>query len=164
MAHPTKSLIARAQELRNALTNDQKIPAAELVAFWNGNAQNYIENSRLIKRFGTAADARRRILALCDAIETVAASAQPAPAASKRTISDGVRASWADPAVRAARSERTRVKVGGETFRSVAAAFTALGFDMRKHIAFRIALKAAGRATFDGKIFTVVAAEAPAAA
>lgn len=67
--------------------------------------------------------------------------------------------SWASKATRAARSERTAVKVGGTQYRSVAEAFRQLGLPMEKHVKFRGELKAAGKATFDGNKFTVVAAE-----
>ena len=62
---------------------------------------------------------------------------------------EGARKSWQDAAVRAARSARHRVTVDGVEYRSVAAAFQALGLPMGKHIKTRAQLKMAGKLTFE---------------
>ncbi len=51
---------------------------------------------------------------------------------------------WKDPDVAASRATHHAVKVGGETFRSVLAAFQALNLPIGRHIPFRKALKAQG--------------------
>lgn len=76
------------------------------------------------------------------------------------TASASIAASWDDPEVRAARAERTAVavkgpKVAGE-YKSVAAAFRALGLPMGKHIRFRMDLKAAGKLSFGDLLFTTI--------
>lgn len=75
------------------------------------------------------------------------------------TAAESIADSWKDKSVAAARSTKNKVKVGGEVYRSVAAAFEALKLPMSKHIAFRAKLKQQGRATFEGHTFTVVPAE-----
>jgi hypothetical protein len=69
-----------------------------------------------------------------------------------------IAASWADEAVRAARSSRIHISVNGQEFKSVGAAFRTLRLPLAKHIAFRASLRAAGSATFehDGKKFNFV--------
>jgi hypothetical protein len=68
--------------------------------------------------------------------------------ASSPERSASIKASWEDPAVAAKRAERDHVEVDGVQYRSVAAAFKALGLPMGKHITFRIALKAEGEKEF----------------
>lgn len=68
----------------------------------------------------------------------------------------GIKASWQDPDTLLARSTRNRVTVGGTEYRSVAAAFVALGLPLSKHIAFRKELKAATKATFDQHQFSIL--------
>jgi len=80
-----------------------------------------------------------------------------APAAAKKTgdsaadRSAAIAASWQDPKVRAARAERRPVKVGGEVYKSVPAAFVALGLPLSNVVRFRMGLKASdsGRAVFE---------------
>lgn len=79
----------------------------------------------------------------------------------RRNAGAGARAfggaeSWADPAVRAARLTRHQVRVDGVLYRSVAAAFEALGLPMSKHIAFRGQLKAAGKLAGFGREWEVM--------
>ncbi len=64
-------------------------------------------------------------------------------------------ASWADPDVRTARTTRNGCRVGRQDYPSVRAAFEALGLPLAKHIRFRAELKAKGRATFEGRRFTL---------
>jgi hypothetical protein len=74
-----------------------------------------------------------------------ATKATKAPKATHETLSESVAATWLDPAVRAARSERNGVKVDGVQFLSVGEAFRKLGLPMGVHISFRGKLKAAGK-------------------
>jgi hypothetical protein len=64
-------------------------------------------------------------------------------------LSAAVAATWANKKVAKARATHNHVRVGGVEYRSVAQAFEALGLPMTRHIAFRLELKAAGRATFN---------------
>jgi len=80
-----------------------------------------------------------------------------AEAAATVSRSDAVAASWDDPAVKAARSVKNKVKVNGVEYRSVKAAFEALKLPLEKHIVFRGELKATGRKNFEGHTFTIVA-------
>lgn len=71
-----------------------------------------------------------------------------APAKSD-TRSKAIAATWENDQIAAARSARDNVAVDGHgTFRSVAAAFKALGLPMSKHIKFRIEVKSNGTGTF----------------
>lgn len=70
-----------------------------------------------------------------------------------------IAASWRDKGIAEARSAKHKVKVGGQEYNSVGAAFRELGLDMNKHIKFRKELKASasGQASFEGKRFFLVA-------
>lgn len=71
-----------------------------------------------------------------------------APAKSD-TRSKAIAATWENDRIAAARSARDNVAVDGHgTFRSVAAAFKALGLPMSKHIKFRIEVKSNGTGIF----------------
>ena len=71
-----------------------------------------------------------------------------APAKSD-TRSKAIAATWENDQIAAARSARDNVAVDGRgTFRSVAAAFKALGLPMSKHIKFRIEVKSNGTGIF----------------
>jgi hypothetical protein len=79
-----------------------------------------------------------------------------APASADRSAA--IAATWADPEVAAARAQRSKVFVEGRgEYRSVKAAFIALGLPISKHIPFRMKLKASGQALFDRHSFVVVA-------
>lgn len=90
---------------------------------------------------------------------SIAKSAAKKKADKEATVSrsDAVSASWEDPAVKEARSTKNKVKVAGVEYRSVKSAFEALKLPLEKHIGFRAELKASGRKTFDGHVFTIVA-------
>jgi hypothetical protein len=77
------------------------------------------------------------------------------------SIAEGVKKSWGDKKVAAARATKHHVKVGGVVYRSCAEAFQKLKLDFSKCVKFRRELKtsANGRATFDGKTFTLVEIE-----
>lgn len=88
-----------------------------------------------------------------------------APAKSE-TRSKAIAATWENDQIAAARSARDNVAVNGKgTFRSVAAAFKALGLPMSKHIKFRIEVKSNGSGVFkygtDEYEFRVVKQEKP---
>ena len=55
-----------------------------------------------------------------------------------------------------ARHKQHGVKVGNETYKSVAAAFVALNLPMHKHQSFRKKLKVEKKAEFDGHVFEIV--------
>jgi hypothetical protein len=80
----------------------------------------------------------------------------------KGNISEGVKASWQNPEVAAARAKRDAVVVeGGKEgikieCKSVPAAFKALGLSMAKMIKFRLELKAKGTATYSDYKFTII--------
>lgn len=83
-----------------------------------------------------------------------AAAASPERAAA-------IKASWSNKAVAAARAQRHAVRVvyagRAEQYRSVREAFIQLGLPLGRHIKFRGALKAAGRAEIAGHQFSLVA-------
>jgi hypothetical protein len=84
-------------------------------------------------------------------------SVPKAAAAPSADRSAAIAATWADPEVAAARAQRSKVVVEGRgEFRSVKAAFIALGLPVSKHIPFRMQLKAKGAALFDRYTFAVV--------
>lgn len=79
----------------------------------------------------------------------------------KMTRTDAVASTWQNPKVRAARRQRTRVRVKGEEYRSTKAAFAALNLPENECNKFRLKLKAAatGRAVHAGYTFSVVKAK-----
>lgn len=90
-------------------------------------------------------------------IRRASAAKDPAARAAK------IAASWADAAVASARKARHSVTFttddsGARTYRSVCAAFEALGLPMGKHIAFRAELKAAGTLETFGGVWVARAA------
>jgi hypothetical protein len=78
-------------------------------------------------------------------------------AKSTKKLSAAVKASWSNRKVRAARSARHNVRVGGAEYRSVAQAFDALDLDLAPHQKVRKELVAHGRVLHEGKRFTLVA-------
>jgi hypothetical protein len=71
-----------------------------------------------------------------------------------------VRKSWSDKNTHDLRSARHHVVVNGVGYRSVRAAFTALGMPLSKHIKFRAQLKAAKVLAWNDKFqFSLVAAD-----
>jgi len=71
-------------------------------------------------------------------------------------LSEGVAESWKDDEVRAKRVRRNKVMVDGTEYRSVKAAYIALGLPLSKHIKFRMELKEAGRIEVDGRVWSIV--------
>ncbi|WVW37765.1 hypothetical protein Gekk315_00053 [Aeromonas phage Gekk3-15] len=72
-----------------------------------------------------------------------------------RTASEGIAESWKNVEVFNKRTTRNGVIVNGQEYKSVRAAFYALGLPENKHIAFRMALKEEKAKTFilDGEKF-----------
>lgn len=71
------------------------------------------------------------------------------------SISSGVKASWANKKVAAARSKKDKVKTGGEIFSSLAKAFAKLKLPMSGFSKFRKELKEKARAVYEGHTFTI---------
>lgn len=146
----------------------------ELINYFNANS-----GKPPVKKFADRKTAEKRVAALTlpaapptepTKDEDEMAKAKTKPAAKKKAASPADRAkaisdSWADKAVREARSTHNKVVVAGETYRSVREAFKALTLMDSRHIKFRRVLKTAvgGKATYeeDGKKynFKVVAAD-----
>lgn len=144
----------------------------QLVAIFNAN----VSDDEQIKKFSDKKTAVRRITQIAENVETLSAGevapAKPkgkkaskkkagkkvAPKAPKEPStpeeeherrSKGVAESWKNPEVAAKRSKRDGVFVGKEHYRSVRAAFEALGLPLEKHIPFRMIVKENGKATFE---------------
>lgn len=146
-------------------------PMTELVKLFNDNCA--AKGLKPVKKFADRKTAERRVAEVMGMAESKAKpkaeKAKPAPAAKPakpkaekaprdpdaRAVS--IARSWTDPAVRAARTERTQVRVGGVQYKSVAEAFRALKLPMAGHIKFRAELKAAKRKVYEGYTFTTVA-------
>lgn len=94
----------------------------------------------------------------CDAVWRPNGSLVKEDAAPSADRSAAISATWGNPEVAAARAMRHKVVVEGRgEFRSVKAAFIALGLPVSKHIPFRMKLKEKGAALFDRFTFVVVA-------
>ena len=142
---------------------------AELLAFFNSNS-----GKPPVKKFADRKTAERRVAALLASGKPVETNPEPAreessneedmAAKTKKVAkakvkkagppadrSKAVQATWSNKATAAARAVHNKVKVGGEVYRSVRAAFAALSLPDSRHIPFRMALKASetGRATFE---------------
>jgi len=106
---------------------------------------------------GTAADERN----LCHHCSTEywvdTRKVYKAPAAST-TRSEAIAESWKNEATRAKRTQRHAVRVNGNEFKSVRAAFAALNLPMKTCIKFRMALKAAGKIEENGNTWEVIEA------
>lgn len=87
------------------------------------------------------------------ALMKAAAAKGPAVAKSGLTLGQAIAASWTDPEIAAKRMTRHHitVTVNGKSadYKSVAAAFGALGLPMSKHIRFRMKVKSEGAAIFE---------------
>lgn len=159
MARIAKSVLAAATAIIAASASSATFGAvatSELLSFFNEHAERF--DMKPVKKFADRATAEKRALELAQRIDA-ASKAPPAEKAKKEPgdLSAAVAASWANPDTRAARSARHAVRVGKETYKSVRAAFDALGLDLGKHVKFRGELVAAGKAEFSGHKFEVVA-------
>jgi hypothetical protein len=153
-------------------TNVKEMSTADLVACYNRLT------GKTIKKFSSREAGEKQVLAAISKQEDKEKAAATAKAADKKPEAApkkkaepsakkspteraaAIGATWKDTKVRAARSQRTNVEVGGQVHRSVAAAFKTLKLPMGKMIAFRIALKAsAGKLKFGEHEFRVISAE-----
>lgn len=129
------------------MINVQEAKTAELIDFYNAHAE------KPVKKFTNRAAAERRVQELIDSMEP---EKDEPPVDPKRSAA--IAESWADPAVKAKRSARHKVRVDGVEFRSVAAAFEALGLPMNQHVKFRGSLKQEGVANAYGKHWEIIEA------
>lgn len=160
MARIAKSTLAAAAALIAASADAAKLgaqPTSELLTFFNAHAERF--EMKPVKKFADRATAEKRSLELARKIQD-AASAPPKAKEKKEPgdISAAVAETWKDPEVAATRSARHSVKVKGEVYKSVRAAFDALGLDLAKHVAFRGKLVKEGKAEFDGHKFELAPA------
>lgn len=130
----------------------------DLVTFYNAHVKKIDAGATPIKKFADRATAEKRVTELMKAINPSKKKDKTSAPKKERagSIAEGVKASWANETVAAARAVKNKVKVGGEVYRSVLQAFQELKLDVNKHIKFRAELKAKGRATFEGNVFTIV--------
>lgn len=125
---------------------------SELIAWYNEHSD------KPVTKFADRRTAEARVLKLLHSLRTTVEidhlpQNKPEPKAKKpvnsndihQTLHDAQVASWKIPEVRTARCERSAVDVDGETYRSVRAAFEALGLPIHKHISFRMELKESGK-------------------
>lgn len=132
----------------------KEMTTAELIAEYNQR------KGKSIKKFSSRAAGEAQVEAARNASgeTTKTGSASPKPSANR---SESTAASWHNKAIAAKRKERTHVRVGGEEYRSVGAAFLALKLPMGKMIPFRMEVKKSGRSVFthDGKSYTFTVAK-----
>jgi hypothetical protein len=157
--------------------NVSTLSSKDLLALYNAHAP------KVVAKFADRKTAEARLLKLAaesydpnlltgfQARETAKAAPAAKKVATTKTPKEpkvpvnrsaAIAASWSNPATKAKRSERSHVIVDKVEYRSVLQAFEELGLDVKKHIAFRIQLKASagGKLAFAGKVFTLVAAGA----
>lgn len=79
--------------------------------------------------------------------------------ATNNAASAAIARSWQDSDTRNRRSTKNKVRVDGVTYKSVRAAYVALGLPIKEHIKFRALLKQHGEATNHGMHWTVVQKE-----
>jgi hypothetical protein len=111
-----------------------------------------------IKKFSTrAAGLRQLALARAAHKQETRMESETKSKSKNAARSNAVAASWSDKDVKAARSARNGVLVDGKTeYKSVRAAFMALGLPIGSHIKFRMRLKAERTAEFDGYEFALI--------
>lgn len=130
-----------------SLINVETAKTSELLVAYNEMAEKLGE--KVCHRFSDRETAERRVAAIIarysDAFQPEVVEAVEEVEETKRSASEGIAASWKDPAVAAKRMTRHTVLCNGEEFKSVRAAFTAFGLNDKKHIAFRMKLKASGK-------------------
>lgn len=80
------------------------------------------------------------------------------PESTKAKRAESITNSWKDPAVAAKRAERHAVRVDGHEYRSMMAAFQALGLPTSKLVKFRMRLKAEGKLTEFGREWVAIEA------
>lgn len=151
----------------------------ELLDFYNANRP---ADANPVKRFATRAAAEKRVSALIDGKPAKTAkspsrsktrkepaknggastkakkSAAPTKAASekkRKSNSAGIKSSWTEKKVRAARVARHGCRVDGYEYPSVRAAYVAIYETEAGHIQFRKELKEKGKMTVDGMKWVV---------
>ena len=139
---------------------------AELVAFYNENIDELPTNIRgsrkPVAKFADRKTAERRVTNLvADLKELDAESAAPVkpddkPATPSTTRSAAIMKSWTNKKTAAKRSQRSHVEVDGVEYRSVRAAFIALGLDLSIHIQFRMLLKEQGKMKDEGRTWKII--------
>lgn len=105
-----------------------------------------------VKRFSSLSNACQRIRTLADKVR------EAKPKAAPTDHSAAIAETWRDPKVKAKRSERHAVRVNGQEYRSVRAAFVALDLPLEKHIKFRMRLKHEGSLTEFGHTWFIIEA------
>lgn len=75
------------------------------------------------------------------------------------TISAAITKSWQDPEIRTRRATKNKVRVDGATYKSVRAAYVALGLPLKEHVKFRALLKEHGQATNHGMHWSIITKE-----
>ena len=159
MARISKTIIAAAAALLQAQKDGPAtlgaVATSQLLEFYNAHAERFGEGP--VKRFPSRESAELRALGLAKKIVD-ASNATPAEKTKKEPgdLGAAIAESWKNPEVAARRAARHAVQVGKETYKSVRAAFEALGLPMNQHVKFRGQLVAAGAAEFDGHKFKVV--------
>lgn len=119
----------------------KEMTTAELIAEYNKL------KGKSIKKFSSRANGEAQVEAARKAAgETAKVTPITRKVAANRSASTA--ASWHNKAIAAKRKERTHVRVGGEEYRSVSAAFQALRLPMGKVIPFRMEVKKSGRSVF----------------
>lgn len=103
---------------------------------------------KTVMKFATRGAAERRLLKAREEVQPVEAKAPGSIARIKK-----LKMSWRDPEVAAARSVKQRVMAALEDepmveYKSVTAAFVALGLPLSRHIKFRGELKKKGKLAF----------------
>lgn len=130
-------LNAACEAVPNAFAEElQNLKLTELAGIYNATTGSDI------KKFANKTTAVERVEnALVEAeVPEYDGKAEPAPV--RTTLAEGVARSWTDPDVRRRRSERHGVKVNGEEFPSLQAAYRHFGLDEKDHREFRKELKA----------------------
>jgi len=142
------------------MTNFNEMTAKELVAAYNDMAKAM--DDALVIRFSDRKAGIRR----CEKLKArydenfAAPAVEPVEPVEKisKSRSAAIAASWTDSETAAKRAQRHAVRVAGQEFRSVRAAFAALNLPMSKHIKFRMELKAAGQLNAFGYDWEIIEA------
>jgi hypothetical protein len=140
------------------MTNFNEMTAKELVAAYNDMAKAM--DDALVIRFSDRKAGIRR----CEKLKArydenfAAPAVEPVEKKVSKSRSAAIAASWTDSETAAKRAQRHAVRVAGQEFRSVRAAFVALNLPMSKHIKFRMELKAAGQLNAFGYDWEIIEA------
>lgn len=144
--HRDETTVSSQTESKKMMNLNDVVTAktSELLTTYNKMAEALGE--KVCHRFADRETAERRVSAI---IARYSDAFQPAVVEAvteeKRTAAEGIAASWKDPEVAAKRMTRHTVICNGQEFKSVRQAFAAFGLNDKKHIAFRMKLKAAGK-------------------